>query len=248
MTPSIPAELIERLSRAQRVVAMTGAGISAESGIPTFRDAQSGLWAQFKPEELASEAGFRAAPERVWQWYRWRYQQVRKTSPNPGHYALAQLQQRLPNFTLITQNVDGLHQAAGSTDVIELHGSIRRVRCLDNDCEEQEWPENSTGTPPKHSCGSLLRPAVVWFGEFLPEQALADAIEAVENCDLMFSIGTSSLVYPAAELPLVAQQNGAVVVEINPNPTPLSTRADYVLTGAAGVVLPELVKALPGPV
>lgn len=244
MTLSIPAELIERLSQAKRMVVMTGAGISAESGIPTFRDAQTGLWAQYKPEELASEAGFRAAPERVWQWYAWRRQQVLKTSPNPGHYALAQLQQRLPGFTLITQNVDGLHQAAGSTDVIELHGSIRRVRCLDNDCGEQEWPEDHSDTPLRHSCGSLLRPAVVWFGEYLPEQALAAAIEAVEHCDLMFSIGTSSLVYPAAELPLLAKRHGATVVEINPNPTPLSPRADYVLNGAAGVVLPQIVAAL----
>src|SRR5690554_878661 len=242
MTLAIPADLIARLRRAQRVVVMTGAGISAESGIPTFRDAQAGLWAQFKPEELASEAGFRANPERVWQWYAWRRQQVLKTSPNPGHYALAQLQQRLPHLTLITQNVDGLHQAAGSTEVIELHGCIHRVRCLDQDCGEMDWPEE-TRTVPKHSCGSLMRPAVVWFGEYLPEQALADAVDAVEHCDLMFSIGTSSLVYPAAELPLLAQRNGATVVEINPNPTPLSAKADFVLTGAAGQVLPALVNA-----
>ncbi len=240
---AIPAALIGRLLKARHIVVMTGAGISAESGIPTFRDAQSGLWAQFRPEELASEQGFRANPERVWQWYAWRRQQVLQIQPNPGHYALAQLQQRLPRLTLITQNVDGLHQMAGSTDVIELHGSIHRVRCLDRDCGEMDWPED-TGTVPKHTCGSLLRPAVVWFGEYLPEQALARAVEAVADCDLLFSIGTSGMVYPAAELPLTAKRNGAVVVEINPNPTPLSQIADFTLAGASGVVLPAIVKAL----
>ena len=245
MSLPIPATLIEHLQKARHAVVVTGAGISAESGIPTFRDAQSGLWAQFRPEELASEKGFRADPERVWQWYAWRRQQVLQIQPNPGHHALAHLQQRLPRLTLITQNVDGLHQAAGSSDVIELHGSIHRVRCLDRDCGEMDWPAD-TSMVPKHACGSLLRPAVVWFGEYLPEQALTEAIAAVGHCDLLFSIGTSSMVYPAAELPVMAKRNGAVVVEINPNPTPLSQLADYVLTGEAGMVLPEILKALEG--
>jgi len=241
---NLPLALIATLARAQRVTVLTGAGVSAESGVPTFRDAQTGLWAQFRPEELATPGAFRRNPRLVWEWYAWRRQLVAGVQPNPAHHALAELERRVPQFTLITQNVDGLHQRAGSRAVVELHGNITRTKCFEEDTLVETWPETSEVPPRCPRCGGLLRPDVVWFEESLPAAALALAHERSAACDVFLSIGTSTVVYPAAELPFHALASGATVVEINPQPTPLTAKAEYVLAGAAGEVLPELVAAI----
>ncbi len=239
-------ELIQKLRGARRVAALTGAGISAESGVPTFRDAQTGLWAQFKPEDLATPEAFRRNPKLVWDWYAWRRERVGSVAPNPGHLALAAMERRVPEFTLVTQNVDGLHRRAGSRNVIELHGNITRTKCLDEDVVVEQWPETGETPPRCPRCGGWLRPDVVWFGEMLPPGAFEAAEQASRTCDLFFSIGTSAVVYPAAGLPLAALDAGVAVVEINPNPTPLTVRATYALPGPSGVVLPALVRAVWG--
>jgi NAD-dependent deacetylase len=240
----IPNEVIRSLRAARRLAALTGAGISAESGVPTFREAQTGLWAQYRPEELATPAAFRREPKLVWEWYAWRRALVGGAQPNAGHLALAQLEARGPHFSLITQNVDGLHQRAGSRNVIELHGNITRTKCFDCDRPAHSWSE-ADGVPPRCPvCGGWLRPDVVWFHEPLPRAALAAAVEAAHSCDVFLSIGTSALVEPAASLPVEALRAGAVVVEVNPQPTPLSERAAFVLRGPAGEVLPEMVRCL----
>ena len=231
------------LSTATRVAVLTGAGISAESGIPTFRDAMTGLWSQFRPEDLATPEAFAANPKRVWEWYASRRERVAKVAPNAGHRALADLERRIPHFALITQNVDGLHTQAGSRNVIELHGNLMVDRCFAEGrvlTPADELP----GTPPRCArCGAPARPGVVWFGEALPPQALDDALAAATSCEVFLSIGTSTLVEPAASLPFAALEAGAAVIEVNPTSTPLSARATIVLTGAAGEVLPRLVGA-----
>jgi NAD-dependent deacetylase len=239
---NVPAELAEKLRVARCVTVLTGAGVSAESGVPTFRDAQTGLWAKFNPQDLATPTAFRRNPKLVWEWYSWRRETVANVSPNPAHHALAAMQTRFPQFTLITQNVDGLHQRAGSRDVIELHGNITRTKCFEEDTVVTDWPDTGDVPPKCPRCGGWLRPDVVWFEESLPEQAIADAIEASRACDLFLCVGTSTAVYPAASLPFEALQAEATVVEINPQPTPLTAQAHFVLSGPAGVVLPELVK------
>ena len=241
---TIPAKLVECAREARHVVVLTGAGVSAESGVPTFRDAQTGLWADFKPEELATPNAFRRNPRRVWEWYAWRRELVAKIEPNPAHRALAAMEQFFPRFTLVTQNVDGLHQLAGSRQVIELHGNITRTKCFEEDVVVTEWPDTGDVPPRCPRCGGLLRPDVVWFEESLPEEATAEAFAASKSCDVFLCIGTSSEVYPAAWLPLEALGAGAVVVEINPNTTLLTAKADFVLGGAAGVVLPQLLSEL----
>ncbi|QQE87370.1 SIR2 family NAD-dependent protein deacylase [Azotobacter chroococcum] len=238
-------DLARRLRDAARVVFFTGAGVSAESGIPTFRDAQTGLWARYSPEELASPEGFRADPRTVWEWYAWRREKCLAAEPNPAHLAIAALERRLPGVTLITQNVDGLHQRAGSPAPLELHGNLHRLKCFRCEADGGDWPATLDSLP-HCACGGLLRPAVVWFGENLPSDVLARASEAGLQAGLFFSVGTSSLVYPAAELPFSAKRRGAFVVEINPQPTPLSRHADLCLHGPAGSVLPELLAALEG--
>lgn len=239
--PAIPSELITRLRTARRVAVLTGAGISAESGVPTFREAQTGLWARYNPEELATPEAFRRNPRLVWEWYAWRQKRVRQAEPNPGHHALVEMERHLVEFTLITQNVDGLHRRAGSHQVLELHGNLFRAKCFDEDRLVEGWPESSDSPPRCPHCGGLLRPDVVWFGEMLPAGALRSAEQAAACAEVFFSIGTSSLVYPAADLPLIALRAGATVVEINPQPTPLSPHVTFSLNGAAGVVLPALV-------
>src|SRR5262245_45589091 len=194
MSDEFDPHLLELLRRASRVAALTGAGISAASGIPTFRDAQTGLWARFRPEELATPAAFRRDPQLVWDWYEWRRGLVARAAPNAGHRALARLQARLPAFVLITQNVDGLHQRAGSRTVIELHGNIARNKCFAEDLVVDQW--DPSARPPRcPRCGASLRPDVVWFGEALPAQALAAAEAAAQDCEVFFSIGTSALVF-----------------------------------------------------
>lgn len=240
----IPAALIDRLRQARRVVFFTGAGVSAESGIPTFREAQTGLWARFRPEELASPEAFRENPQRVWDWYAWRRSACLAARPNPAHHAIAALQRQWPDSVLITQNVDGLHRRAGSVEPLELHGTLHRLACFACGRDAGDWPENPPPSVPRCACGGLLRPAVVWFGEALPAATLQRAVEASEAADLFVSIGTSAQVYPAAELPLLARRQGAWLVEVNPQPTPLSALADLCLHGAAGEVLPALVASL----
>ncbi len=243
---SVPKSFIARLQSSKSVAVLTGSGVSAESGVPTFREAQTGLWARYNPEELATPEAFVRDPRLVWEWYTWRRELVEKAVPNPGHEALAELERRIPSFALITQNVDGLHRRAGSQSVIELHGNIRRSKCSREDVVV-EPREGDTGVPPScPSCGAPLRPDVVWFGEALPRDAFAEAFDAARNCDLFFSVGTSGLVQPAASLPFEALSTGAVVVEVNPSDTPLTRRASYTLRGRAGAVLPVLVKTAYG--
>ncbi|WP_448583295.1 SIR2 family NAD-dependent protein deacylase [Thermocrinis sp.] len=210
-------------------LALTGAGISAESGIPTFRG-EGGLWKQFRPEELATPKAFAKDPKSVWEWYDWRRRIISKAEPNRAHLLLVELEQRLENFFIITQNVDGLHQKAGSKKVIELHGNIWRVRCLSCRAEYELYETPLKEIPPRcRYCGGLLRPAVVWFGESLPEDALTKSFELSQNCSLFLVIGTSGMVYPAGYLPFIAKQRGAKIVEINPERTAISDIADIVI-------------------
>jgi NAD-dependent deacetylase len=225
---------------ARRVVALTGAGVSKESGIPTFRDALTGLWANYEPEKLATAEGFLADPPLVWQWYDERRKAVQNVTPNAGHYALCDLEKLVPSLTVVTQNIDELHALAGTSHVIELHGNIKRVKCFDRGHQADSVPLGLT-TPPQCHCGSLLRPDVVWFGEMLPEQALQEAFKLAQESDVILVIGTSGLVQPAASLPLLTRQAGGTVIEINPEDTPITNIAQIVLRGPSASVLPKLV-------
>lgn len=242
----IPFELVTLLRATSNVVALTGAGVSQESGLRTFRDAQTGLWAQYRPEELASPQAFARDPKLIWDWYAWRREAVKGVRPNPGHYALVEIEKRAPSFTLITQNVDGLHRLAGSQRVLELHGNIQRVRCADCYTVTETWEDEPDAVPRCKDCGGLLRPDVVWFGEALPRDQLEAAVEAARSCDVFFSIGTSGVVQPAASLAFAAHHRGAVVVEINAEPTPLTPKADFALHGKSGEILPRVVEAVWG--
>jgi NAD-dependent deacetylase len=240
----IPDRLIEALRAARHVAVLTGAGVSAESGIPTFRDAQTGLWARYSPEELATPEAFRRNPRLVWEWYAWRRGLVAEAEPNPGHHALARLERLVPRLTLITQNVDGLHRRAGSREPIELHGSLARARCSVEGTRYESWDEGDELPPRCPACGAHLRPDVVWFGELLPEEALLRAWDAARTCDLFLSVGTSGLVEPAASLPRLAYQSGATVAVINLD---VATRAEerlFYLHGRSGELLPALVDGL----
>jgi len=232
------------LSNARRVTVLTGAGMSAESGIPTFRDALSGLWSRFDPMTLASEEGFRADPGLVWRWYAERRVRVAHAAPNEGHRALAQAAARAPllmPLTLLTQNVDGLHQRAGS-QALELHGSLVRTICLARCGFAEDEPDRlPAGEPPAcPQCGDWLRPAVVWFGEALDPAVLARAERASESCDLMLVVGTSGMVFPAASLPRLARAAGAAVVILNPDASDLDGVASEVVRSTAALGLPEL--------
>ena len=244
--PAHGPELLTRLRGSRQAVILTGSGISAESGVPTFRDAQRGLWARFRPEELATPEAFASEPGLVWRWYAWRRELIERAEPNPGHLAIAALAEFLPAVTVITQNVDGLHQRAGSPSVIEFHGNIHRNRCSRPGCAHRP-PERPEGEPPVcGACGAYLRPDVVWFGEPIPDGAMQGANLAVSACDLFMSIGTSAQVHPAAGLALAAHQHGAALVEINPNTTPITPICDFVLAGAAGEIMPVIVSELRG--
>jgi NAD-dependent deacetylase len=224
----------------QRVVALTGAGVSAESGVPIFRG-EAGLWRQYRPEELATPRAFARDPTLVWEWYDWRRGLISECQPNPAHHALAGIEARLPDFTLVTQNVDGLHRLAGSRHVLELHGDIWRMRCTRQGTTLVDRTTPLPEIPPRCAeCGALLRPDVVWFGESLPGDVLEAAFAASAACNVMLVVGTSAVVQPAATLPLIAKQNGAVLVEINPQPTPLSDYADLTLRQPATHALPQL--------
>ena len=241
---NFPADLISLLGGTNKLVALTGAGVSQESGLRTFRDAQTGLWAQYKPEDLASPQAFRRDPKLIWDWYAWRREAVKGVRPNAGHYALAELEVRMPAFTLITQNVDGLHRFAGNQNVLELHGNIQRIRCSECYTIADVWEDDTESVPKCSVCGGLLRPDVVWFGEALPRDQLEAAVAAARNCEVFFSIGTSGVVQPAASLAHAARNRGAVVVEVNAEPTPLTSKASYVFHGKSGEILPDLVKAV----
>jgi NAD-dependent deacetylase len=233
---------IQIIVNSENICVLTGAGISAESGIPTFRGA-GGMWAKYRPEELATPEAFAANPRLVWEWYQARREAVSEAAPNPGHKALAEWEGLARSFVLVTQNVDGLHRAAGSRQVLELHGNIRRNRCTA--CGRESTMDEITfnGQLPLCECGGLLRPAVVWFGESLPEDILEAAFTAVRHCDLFLAVGTSAVVYPAAALPRLALDRGVPVIEVNTEETPLTAGATYSLRGPAGEVLPPLVAA-----
>ena len=243
---NFPPELIAYLKKATHVVILTGAGVSQESGLRTFRDAQAGLWAQYRPEDLATPRAFARAPKLVWDWYTHRREAAKVAHPNPGHYALAKMEKFVPEFTLITQNVDGLHRMAGSKNILELHGNILNVRCSKCGTFADEWRDELESVPRCKKCNGLLRPDVVWFEESLPREQLDAAVNATQNCQVFFSIGTSGVVQPAAALALAAKDEGAVVVEVNAEPTPLTAKADFAFHGKSGEILPKLVKAVWG--
>ena len=232
--------LLARLKDAGRVVVFTGAGISAESGVPTFRG-EEGLWKKFRPEELANIDAFMRNPDLVWQWYQHRRDVISSVVPNAGHYAIAAMDARFQSCIVVTQNIDNLHRRAGSRIVHELHGNIERNYCAS--CSTPATAEEvaqQEAAPRCRKCGGLVRPGVVWFGELLPELEWNAAVAAVEQADLFFAVGTSSVVYPAASLPQIARRSGAYVVEVNIETTDLSPAADEVLLGKAGEILPAL--------
>lgn len=233
--------LKSKLVTQTKVVVLTGAGISAESGVPTFRG-ENGLWKKFRPEELATFDAFMANPQLVWEWYQYRRELIERVKPNPAHYALAEFQKFFENFTLITQNVDGLHQRAGCVDIVELHGNIKRNRCIQCEKIYETLEVETEDFPPRCECGGKIRPDVVWFGEMLPQNAIKIAFEVSSSCDLFFSVGTSAVVHPAASLPLMAKRSGAYLVEVNLEPTDLSHLSDELLLGKAGEIMPVIAK------
>lgn len=240
---TIPEALLDALRAARHMCVLTGSGVSAESGVPTFREAQTGLWEKFDPQQLATPEAFLSDPALIWRWYRWRRELVAGVEPNPGHFALVELENSVPQLTLITQNVDGLHQRAGSSHVTEYHGNLFADHCFVENCVVTD-ADMSVDVPLCPGCGGMLRPGVVWFGEAIPAHALQAADSAASSCDVFLSIGTSSLVWPAAGLAEIAQQSGASVIEINLDPTPLTDSSHFALSGKSGVVLPELLNCL----
>jgi NAD-dependent protein deacetylase/lipoamidase len=240
MNTMFSPDLVSAFSSAQSVVAFTGAGVSAESGVPTFRG-DEGIWKKFNAEELASMTAFMKNPELVWQWYAHRKKIISDTQPNPGHYALAKMEMLFTSFAVITQNIDNLHFRAGSKTVHELHGNIERSYCVKcgTPFGGHDIP-TSAGAALCPKCDGLIRPDVVWFGELLPEEEWSKAVRAAESADVFLSIGTSGVVYPAASIPSIARRNGAFVVEINPEPTPLTDHVDAFIKGQSGLVLPAL--------
>lgn len=240
----IPAELVALLADTHHVMVLTGAGVSAESGVPTFRDAQTGLWERFRAEDLATAEAFRNDPYTVWSWYEWRRDLVGRVAPNAGHVALAALAVQVPRLTLVTQNVDGLHRRAGSDDLIEFHGNLFENHCLDCGLPAPDVARPCPAPPRCAACGEFVRPGVVWFGEAIPAGLLPRALDAADDCGVFLSVGTSAMVQPAAGLAQRAMQSGATLVEVNPQPTELSELADYVLRANSGVALPALVAAL----
>ncbi|GAA3775111.1 NAD-dependent deacylase [Plantactinospora mayteni] len=282
MEQVLPPDAAAVLGQARRVVVFTGAGISAESGVPTFRDDLTGLWARFDALQLATPEAFHADPDLVWGWYEWRRARVRRAEPNPGHLATAAIEALLPGTVVITQNVDDLHERAGSRSPVHLHGSLFAPRCVAEaahpaplpetvakparpatlpvtiasadhpaalpetvDGETADPGEGGRVPPPRCTrCGALVRPGVVWFGEALPEAALTTAVEAAAGCDVLLTVGTSGVVYPAAEIPRIAARSGATVIQVNPEPTPLDRVCAINLRGTAAQVLPALVAAV----
>ena len=227
------------LADAERVAVLTGAGISRESGLPTFRGAE-GLWRRQRPEQLATAEAFARDPKTVWEWYDWRRSVVAKAEPNSGHLALVALEDRVSDFTLITQNVDGLHDRAGSRRLLKLHGDIWTVRCTGCGAESVNRDVPLAEIPPRCACGALLRPGVVWFGESLPHQTLEESIAAAQRAQVFLVVGTSGVVQPAASLPLLAREAGARLIEVNPEDTPLTPAAHASFRSSSGELLPQL--------
>jgi len=241
MTNEIPQELLWELAGSSKVVALTGAGVSAEVGIPTFRG-PDGLWEGVKLEEVATPEAFKNNSQFVWNWYRERRLRMREVNFGVSHKALAELETIIPEFILLTQNIDGLHAKAGSKNVIELHGNIWFDRC--SKCGVRVEASMEQKIPRCKNCGGLMRPDVVWFNEPLPEEALNEAFEASASCQFFLSIGTSALVQPAASLPLIAKNNGAFLLEINPNETPLTYYANWSFRRKSAEILPAIVENL----
>jgi NAD-dependent deacetylase len=235
------AGLIAAFDASKKIVVLTGAGISAESGIPTFRG-EDGLWRRYRAEELATPAAFEADPQLVWEWYDWRRGIIGKAEPNPGHLAIAEMERLFPHFALITQNVDGLHRRAGNSKVIEIHGNLWQLRCVRDGRVREDYRSPLPVIPPLCECGALLRPHVVWFGESLDQGDLSRAYALIEECDLLLVVGTSAVVQPVASFPFMAKQAGAMVIEINKDSTSLSSAADESVQGKAGEILPALLK------
>jgi NAD-dependent deacetylase len=241
-----------RLFLAKSIVVLTGAGVSKESGIPTFRDSQDGLWAKFNPQELATRQAFVKNPKLVWDWYEFRREAFKPKTPNPGHYAIVALDTLVPDTVVVTQNIDGLHQMAGSRDVIELHGNISRHKCL-NDCQGTPtlidlstltW-DKEAGPPACPYCGAFIRPDVVWFNEVLPIDALTRATNLADSAEVVLVAGTSGVVEPAASLPYRARYyNDAFVIDVNPERNPITDYADLFLEGPSGVILPQVIDAM----
>jgi len=240
------------LTDARSLVVSSGAGMSRDSGVPTFRDAMTGLWSRFDPHDLANAQAFMRNPARVFGWYVWRWNLVHRAEPHAGYRALVRMEKAFDEFLVVTQNVDGFHRRSGSSDVVELHGSLEAFRCFDSG-----HPFDSTGltgleagddgeiSPPRCSlCGSMIRPGVVWFGEMLPRDAVERAWDAVGRCDALLIVGTSAVVYPAAELPSVALRRGCPVIEVNPSSTPITDDVDIWIPERAEVALPALADAL----
>lgn len=241
---NLSEDLAAKLRAARRVAALTGAGVSAESGVPTFRG-KEGLWNSYRAEELATPEAFERDPELVWRWYDWRRGLIAPLKPNPGHHALARMERIFDDFTLVTQNVDGLHRLAGSSDPVEMHGNIWFTRCLYEGTVMENRQTPLTEMPPRcPDCGGMLRPHIVWFGEALDPHVLERSFGAARSADVFFVIGTSGVVQPAASLAGLAKSGGAAVIEVNLEPTPISHEADATLLGSSGEVLPEILKIL----
>lgn len=244
----VPTDLLNALRDAQHLVVFTGAGVSAESGVSTFRDALTGLWARFDPMQLATPEAFLADPALVWGWYEWRRQLLLKAQPNPAHQAIVKLAEQVPKLTVITQNVDDLHERAGSRNVLHLHGSIFKPRCFN--CAKPYTlaaapamsHEQALPPPLCPDCQGMIRPGVVWFGEALPQAEMEAAFTAAEHCDVLLSIGTSGVVQPAAQIPQLALRGGAWVAHINPEPVNCQHPRELSLVGAAGHILPLLLQ------
>lgn len=238
------------LAESKRLVIMTGAGMSKESEVPTFRDALDGLWAKYDPQELATPMAFKKNPKLVWDWYMFRREMIASKEPNAGHYAIGELEDLLPQVILVTQNIDGFHQLAGSKDVLCLHGDITRDKCFGN-CQGvptyvdistlTDWDSESGPPVCPHCQQDYLRPAVVWFHENLPQYELSRAMQVSSECDVMLVIGTSGIVYPAAHVPIIAKQAGAITLEINPIPSQLTAQMHHYLPAPSGETLPKIV-------
>lgn len=240
---AVLADLARLLAEVDRLVVLTGAGISVESGIPPFRGPE-GLWRSFRPEQLATPQAFQQDPHLVWEWYDWRRGKIAPTRPNPGHEALVRFEARIPDFLLLTQNVDGLHRLAGSRRLLEIHGNIWEVRCLECGRVKEDRRVPLPLLPHCESCGGLLRPNVVWFGESLNPDILNQAQAALSQAQVVLVVGTSAVVQPAASFALWARQSGARIAEINLDPTPLTAQCDFALSGRAGEILPRLLTRL----
>ncbi len=235
-------QIVELLKSTKNLVFFTGAGMSAESGVATFRGSDDSIWNKFKPEELANFDAFMKNPNLVWEWYQYRRQILSKVQPNPGHTTIAKFEKYFPNLAVITQNVDNLHRRAGSTNIYELHGNIENNYCIK--CKKEfksiDLGLESKENPKCDSCGGRIRPDIVWFGESLPMYTFSKAEQLAKDADLMFVIGTSGVVFPAAYIPIWAKQAGAKLVEINIQKSDLSTYCDFVLLGKVGEILPQI--------